>query len=214
MTREIYRVRKNWSDAKTQILKTTSLEEAIKVRDAAGESYFVYGPKGKLLYPPKKTKKNSIQLPLKQEEFDLDCNENNLPLSQPTIAGPKDGLYRVRKNWNDSSSQVASFKNQKDAINFCNTYNIKEYNVYDDNGECVYPVFPDSDPGTSFKVGDLVTTDKLFYTNNKKIQDQYKNKKFQVISIFKKHFLEVAPENSKNPVGIFIDTAVSLYNKD
>jgi hypothetical protein len=81
MTREIYRVRKNWSDAKTQILKTTSLEEAIKVRDAAGESYFVYGPKGKLLYPPKKTKKNSTQLPLKQEEFDLNCNENNLPLS-------------------------------------------------------------------------------------------------------------------------------------
>ena len=81
MAGEIYRVRKNWSDAKTQIIKTTSLEEAIKARDAAGESYFVYGPKGKLIYPPKKTKKNSTQSPSKQEEFDLKYNENNLPSS-------------------------------------------------------------------------------------------------------------------------------------
>lgn len=52
---EIYRVRKSWSDAKSQKGAYVSLENAKKACDKAGEGYEVYNSKGKAVYPePKK----------------------------------------------------------------------------------------------------------------------------------------------------------------
>jgi hypothetical protein len=50
-TKELYRVRKSWEDAKSQAGAFTSLEGAKKVCSAAGPEYSVYNSKGEKVYP-------------------------------------------------------------------------------------------------------------------------------------------------------------------
>ena len=50
-TTELYRVRKNWDDAKSQIGAYVDLENAKKVCEQAGEGYEVYNPQGIAIYP-------------------------------------------------------------------------------------------------------------------------------------------------------------------
>lgn len=50
-TSEMYRVRKSWEDAKSQVGAYTSLENAKKACDSAGSGYEVYNSKGVAVYP-------------------------------------------------------------------------------------------------------------------------------------------------------------------
>ena len=50
-TSEMYRVRKSWSDSKSQIGAYTVLENAKKACDNAGSGYEVYDSKGNVVYP-------------------------------------------------------------------------------------------------------------------------------------------------------------------
>lgn len=50
-TKEIYRVRKSWADAKSQKGAYSNLENAKKCCDQAGEGYEVYNSKGEVIYP-------------------------------------------------------------------------------------------------------------------------------------------------------------------
>lgn len=49
--KEMYRVRKSWADAKSQIGAYTSLQNAKTARDKAGAGYFVFNSKGEIVYP-------------------------------------------------------------------------------------------------------------------------------------------------------------------
>ena len=55
--KEIYRVRKSWKDAKSQLGAYTVLENAKKTRDIAGEGYFVFNAEGTVVYPIEEEKK-------------------------------------------------------------------------------------------------------------------------------------------------------------
>ena len=50
---ELYRVRKTWEDAKSQIGAYTKLENAKEACDKAGAEYKVFDSKGSLVYPKK-----------------------------------------------------------------------------------------------------------------------------------------------------------------
>lgn len=50
-TSEMYRIRKSWSDSKSQIGAYTVLENAKKACDKAGSGYEVYDSKGNVVYP-------------------------------------------------------------------------------------------------------------------------------------------------------------------
>ena len=51
VTKELYRVRKSWTDAKSQIGAYGILENAKKACDKAGKDYFVFDSTGTLIYP-------------------------------------------------------------------------------------------------------------------------------------------------------------------
>lgn len=55
VSKELYRVRKSWTDAKSQLGAYNILENAKKTCDKAGEGYFVFNSKGEIVYPVKET---------------------------------------------------------------------------------------------------------------------------------------------------------------
>src|SRR5699024_6557285 len=78
---QIYRVRKSWNDAGSQIGAFKNLANAKKIVDNNPE-YKVFDLSGKIIY-------------------------ENEP--EPTL--PSEQMYRVRKSWNDAGSQIGAFKN-------------------------------------------------------------------------------------------------------
>ena len=52
--KEMYRVRKSWADAKSQVGAYTVLQNAKNACDKAGTGYFVFNSKGEILYPEEK----------------------------------------------------------------------------------------------------------------------------------------------------------------
>ena len=101
-TEKLYRVRKSWSDSKTQAGAYKKLENAKKKADEkASEGYKVFDWDGNCVY-------------------------------EPTTAQ----LYRVRKTWADSKSQIGAYKSLERAIKVADEH--EGYKVFDSNGACVY----------------------------------------------------------------------------
>ena len=99
-TKELYRVRKAWNDAKSQVGAFTVLQNAKDMADKTGLN--VYNSKGALVY-----------------------------------SGAKEvTLYRVRKSWADTKSQVGAFKSLANAKKECDKH--PGYSVYDTKGKAVY----------------------------------------------------------------------------
>lgn len=96
----LYRVRKTWADAKSQVGAYKNLANAKKVADE--KHLNVYDDKGKLVYEGKK----------------------------------KDELYRVRKTWADTKSQVGAYKDLNNAKKECDKH--AGYSVFDESGKAVY----------------------------------------------------------------------------
>lgn len=102
-TEELYRVRKTWADAKSQVGAYKGLDNAKKVADEKGLN--VYDSKGTLVYQSKKKEVVST-------------------------------LYRVRKTWTDTKSQVGAYKELANAKAACDKH--PGYSVYDESGKAVY----------------------------------------------------------------------------
>ena len=101
-TEKLYRVRKSWSDSKTQAGAYKKLENAKKKADEKkAEGYKVFDWDGNVVY-------------------------------EPTTAQ----LYRVRKTWADSKSQIGAYKSLERAIKVADEH--EGYKVFDSNGACVY----------------------------------------------------------------------------
>ena len=99
---KLYRVRKSWSDSKTQAGAYKKLENAKKKADEKkNEGYKVYDWDGNVVYEPTTTQ-----------------------------------LYRVRKTWADSKSQIGAYKSLERAIKVADAND--GYKVFDSNGACVY----------------------------------------------------------------------------
>ena len=67
------------------------------------------------------------------------CNYLGIKQSDPQPAPqPQTHLYRVRKAWKDTKSQLGAYKNLQNAKEMCDKH--KGYYVFDENGKVVYPV--------------------------------------------------------------------------
>lgn len=70
-------------------------------------------------------------------------------------------LYRIRKTWEDATTQIGAFVNLDKAIDYCDKAG-SAYSVFDPNGVKVYPK-----EEVKFKVGDIITlsTDAKYINN-------------------------------------------------
>ena len=117
---ELYRVRKSWDDAKSQIGAYKVLDNA---KAACKDGYYVFDSKGNVVYP----QATNVTTPTPEvEEPKVEEPVDNTPEDQR--------LYRVRKTWTDEKSQLGAYKNKENAIQSCKV----GYTVYDWNGNAVY----------------------------------------------------------------------------
>ena len=79
--KELYRVRKDWDDAKTQIGAYTNLDNAKKACDEAGAGYEVYNEKGIAIYPN--------ELPEEKEEEQISTTKFKIGQEIKAIQGAK-----------------------------------------------------------------------------------------------------------------------------
>lgn len=105
---ELYRVRKTWIDAASQLGAFGDLDAAIDVAKK-NEGYKVFDGKGSQKYP-----------------------ESVVKPASPTV----DNLYRVRKLWSDEASQIGAFADLDGAKELADK-NIT-FNVYDGKGNVAY----------------------------------------------------------------------------
>ena len=110
-TPQVYRIRKTWDVAKSQIGAYASLDNA---KNAWKEGYIVFDPNGVQVYP--------------------ELAPPPMP-AQPTEAESSQ-LYRIRKSWDDAKSQIGAFKNIENAKQAWK----EGYFIYDESGKVVYPV--------------------------------------------------------------------------
>lgn len=79
----------------------------------------------------------------------------NSPI-EPVVPTPSKELYRVRKSWEDSKSQVGAYSDLNNAKKACDKAG-PDYEVYDSKGIAVYPkVLTPTQPTSEFKIGDAV----------------------------------------------------------
>lgn len=111
VSKDLYRIRKSWSDVQSQKGAYASLESAINLaKKHAG--YKVYDSRGTQLYPKEAPK----------------------PETPPVTAD----LYRVRSTWANEKTQKGAFKSLENAVDECKKH--KGYHVYDATGRQVYPI--------------------------------------------------------------------------
>lgn len=149
----LYRVRLSWDDSKSQIGAYADLENA---KDACKDGYTVYDSNGKAVYGKEFTDSSKLYRVRKSWEDeksqigaykDLDnakdaCKEGytvydwngKAVYSVPEKTETKEQLYRVRKTWDDSKSQIGAYKDLNNAKDACP----EGYSVFDESGKAVY----------------------------------------------------------------------------
>jgi N-acetylmuramoyl-L-alanine amidase len=105
----LYRVRLNWSDAKTQKGAYANLQSAKDLADSlkAQGDYRVFDEKGNVVYDP---------TPVKQDDV----------------------WYRVRKTWADAKSQIGAFHDLAGAKELADSKKSEGYKVFDESGKAIY----------------------------------------------------------------------------
>lgn len=155
---QLYRVRKSWDDAKSQIGAYKSLDNA---KSECKDGYTVYDSNGIAVYSiPEKVQPVVEQMYRIRKSWDnvtsqigayknldnakAECKEGftvydkdgnavytKSVTSQPVVI---EQLYRVRKSWDNAKSQLGAYKNLDNAKAECPA----GYTVYDKNGNAVY----------------------------------------------------------------------------
>ena len=114
----IYRVRKTWADSKSQIGAYKSLDSAKQLCDK-NPGYSVFDEKGNAVYTSK----------------------------TETSTTTTEQIYRIRKTWADTKSQIGAYKNLNAAKEHCDKN--PGYSVFDESGKAVYT-------SASSKAGDAI----------------------------------------------------------
>ena len=154
---QLYRVRKSWGDAKSQLGAYKSLDNAKK---ECPNGYTVYDSNGNAVYSPNSSISNTnSQLYRVRKSWDdaksqtgayksldnakaecaegytvYDSNGNAVYSNPIKNVTQSDNLYRVRKSWGDVKSQTGAYKSLDNAKAECGD----GYTVYDSNGNAVY----------------------------------------------------------------------------
>ena len=154
---QLYRVRKSWGDAKSQLGAYKSLDNAKK---ECPNGYTVYDSNGNAVYSPSSSISNTnSQLYRVRKSWDdaksqtgayksldnakaecaegytvYDSNGNAVYSNPIKNVTQSDNLYRVRKSWGDVKSQTGAYKSLDNAKAECGG----GYTVYDSNGNAVY----------------------------------------------------------------------------
>jgi N-acetylmuramoyl-L-alanine amidase len=152
----VYRIRKSWSDVKSQIGAYTVLDSA-KDLAKSKTGYKVFDEKGNVVYDPTPVKQDDVWYRVRKTWADADSQigafheiEGAKELADSkegykvfdengkVVYEPKEQLYRVRKTWADASSQKGAFK-ELDSAKALADDNAKDgYEVYDESGKVVY----------------------------------------------------------------------------
>ena len=154
---QLYRVRKSWGDAKSQLGAYKSLDNAKK---ECPNGYTVYDSNGNAVYSPSSSISNTnSQLYRVRKSWNdaksqtgayksldnakaecaegytvYDSNGNAVYSNPIKNVTQSDNLYRVRKSWGDVKSQTGAYKSLDNAKAECGD----GYTVYDSNGNAVY----------------------------------------------------------------------------
>lgn len=165
---QLYRIRKSWDDAKSQIGAYKSLDNA---KAECKEGYTVYDSNGIAVYSiPEKVQPVVEQMYRIRKSWDnvtsqigayksldnakAECKEGftvydkdgnavytKSVTSQPVI---EEQMYRVRKSWDDAKSQLGAYRNLDNAKAECPV----GYAVYDKDGNAVYFNVQENKPST------------------------------------------------------------------
>lgn len=157
-TDNLYRVRKSWKDAKSQIGAFANKQSAINLAKSKF-GYKVYDGNGKQVYPKVASTPKEIYRVRKSWEdvksqigaytnlqSAKDLSDKNSGYKVYNEAGkavykPKGNtMYRVRKSWSDAKSQIGAFTNLENAKESADKN--EGYKVFDDNGKNVYTPKP------------------------------------------------------------------------
>ena len=154
---QLYRVRKSWGDAKSQLGAYKNLDNAKK---ECPNGYTVYDSNGNAVYSPSSSISNTnSQLYRVRKSWDdaksqtgayksldnakaecaegytvYDSNGNAVYSNPIKNVTQSDNLYRVRKSWGDVKYQTGAYKSLDNAKAECGD----GYTVYDSNGNAVY----------------------------------------------------------------------------
>lgn len=169
---QLYRIRKSWDDAKSQIGAYKSLDNA---KAECKEGYTVYDSNGIAVYSiPEKVQPVVEQMYRIRKSWDnvtsqigayksldnakAECKEGftvydkdgnavytKSVTSQPVI---EEQMYRVRKSWDDAKSQLGAYRNLDNAKAECPV----GYTVYDKDGNAVYFNVQENKPSTDTTV--------------------------------------------------------------
>ena len=106
----LFRVRKSWADSGSQLGAYSVMATAIDIAKA-NSGYKVYDHSGKLMYP--------------------------VAIVAPTPSAPA-SLFRVRKSWADSGSQIGAFAELDTAVTLADSRRNEGFFVYDEDGRLVH----------------------------------------------------------------------------
>ena len=186
--RTIYRVRKYWSDPKSQIGAYTNLESAKSLANQ-NSGYKVFNEEGGILYDPSSIKDDKVWYRVRTSWNDAKSqigafhelsgakelaesrvddgykvfDEKGNVVYSPSVK--KEQLYRVRTSWNDAKSQIGAFKSLDSAKLLADSHQ-KDYKVFDIDGNIIYvPLKNTENPkNNENKTGES--------NNNKNIKDE------------------------------------------
>jgi len=144
-------------------------------------------------------------------------NESNNITPSPSTPQPEEKpteLYRVRKTWEDSKSQIGAYSNLNNAKAACDKAG-KGYEVYDSKGVAIYPVQSVIEPvnPNEFKVGDAVKlVSGATYATGTAIPSWVFRSKLYVRDIRKNGDIVISTQKSGAVTGVVKPSSLTAYS--
>lgn len=123
-------------------------------------------------------------------------------------------MYRVRKTWEDSKSQVGAYTDLANAKKACDKAG-KDYEVYNSKGVAIYPIeAAEIEEKDSYKIGDEVSfINGAVYTNKAKVPTWLYTYKIFVREIRKNGDLVVSTQKTGAVTGVVAPSQVIPYSE-
>lgn len=136
--------------------------------------------------------------------------QSSTPASSSKIETENKILYRVRKTWEDSKSQIGAYSDLKNAKEACDKAG-KGYEVYNEKGVAIYPVEA-AEKVTTYKVGSEVSLiENAEYTSKTKIPAWLRDYKMYVREIRSNGDLVISTKKTGSITGVVNPSQVVPY---
>ena len=137
--------------------------------------------------------------------------ESKNPTSSITPATTE--MYRIRKTWEDSKSQVGAYTDLENAKKACDKAG-KDYEVYNSKGVAIYPVTPAEKEDDDYKIGDEVSfINGAVYTNKAKVPTWLYSYKMYIREIRKNGDFVVSTQKTGAVTGVVNPSQVVPYSE-